>query len=150
MEVETGGWSGDGDFTQVLVDTLRATPGVAALRVEDSPASRSDGAYLFLSNEIYVTFEERERLETVTWLGVIPRRRRVREPVMTLPALDALLAGHETIGPADYTDDGMLQYLRAERIVPPYQTRGYKLVEMVRIYVAAAGNAPGVGTSRAP
>jgi hypothetical protein len=28
----------------------------------------------------------------------------------------------------------MLQYLRTERIVPPYQTRGYKLVEMVRIY----------------
>ena len=36
----------------------------------------------------------------------------------------------------------MLQYLRAERIVPPYQTRGYKLVELVRIYevgTAAAG-----------
>ena len=28
----------------------------------------------------------------------------------------------------------MLQYLRAERIVPAYQTRGYKLVELVRIY----------------
>jgi hypothetical protein len=34
----------------------------------------------------------------------------------------------------DYTDDGMLQYLRTQRIVPPYQTRGYKLVEMVRVY----------------
>ena len=31
----------------------------------------------------------------------------------------------------------MLQYLRAERIVPPYQTRGYKLVELVRIYEAS-------------
>jgi hypothetical protein len=30
----------------------------------------------------------------------------------------------------------MLQYLRTERIVPPYQTRGYKLVELVRIYEA--------------
>ena len=28
----------------------------------------------------------------------------------------------------------MLQYLRTERIIPPYQTRGYKLVELVRIY----------------
>jgi hypothetical protein len=28
----------------------------------------------------------------------------------------------------------MVQYLRTERIVPPYQTRGYKLVELVRIY----------------
>jgi hypothetical protein len=31
----------------------------------------------------------------------------------------------------------MLQYLRAERIVQPYQTRGLKLVELVRIYRAA-------------
>ena len=30
----------------------------------------------------------------------------------------------------------MLQYLRTERIVPPYQTRGYKLVELVRLYEA--------------
>jgi hypothetical protein len=28
----------------------------------------------------------------------------------------------------------MVQYLRTERIVPPYQTRGYKLVELVRVY----------------
>jgi hypothetical protein len=28
----------------------------------------------------------------------------------------------------------MLQYLRTERIVAPYQTKGYKIVEMVRIY----------------
>jgi hypothetical protein len=32
----------------------------------------------------------------------------------------------------------MLQYLRTERIVPPYQTRGYKLVELVRVYDAGA------------
>jgi hypothetical protein len=31
----------------------------------------------------------------------------------------------------------MLQYLRTERVVPPYQTRGYKLVELVRIYEVA-------------
>ena len=30
----------------------------------------------------------------------------------------------------------MIQYLRTERIVPPYQTRGYKLIELVRIYEA--------------
>ena len=40
------------------------------------------------------------------------------------------------IGSPDYGDEGMLQYLRAERIVPPYQTRGYKIVELVRIYEA--------------
>jgi hypothetical protein len=27
-------------------------------------------------------------------------------------------------------------YLRAERIVPPYQTRGCKLIELVRLYEA--------------
>ena len=26
--------------------------------------------------------------------------------------------------------------MRTERIIPPYQTRGYKLVELVRIYEA--------------
>ena len=36
--------------------------------------------------------------------------------------------------PADYADEGMIQYLRTERIIPPYQTRGYKLVELLRIY----------------
>jgi hypothetical protein len=38
------------------------------------------------------------------------------------------------VGAPDYADEGMLQYLRSERIVPPYQTRGYKLVELVRVY----------------
>jgi hypothetical protein len=38
------------------------------------------------------------------------------------------------VGEPDYGDEGMLQYLRTERIVPPYQTRGYKLVELVRVY----------------
>ena len=28
----------------------------------------------------------------------------------------------------------MLQYLRTERVVPAYQTRGFKMIEMVRIY----------------
>jgi hypothetical protein len=32
----------------------------------------------------------------------------------------------------------MLQYLRTERVIPPYQTRGIKLVELVRIYEAGS------------
>jgi hypothetical protein len=44
----------------------------------------------------------------------------------------------DEVGPPDYADAGMLQYLRTERIVPPYQTRGYKLVELVRIYEAGS------------
>ena len=40
----------------------------------------------------------------------------------------AALTALPDVGAPDYGDEGMLQYLRAERIVPPYQTRGYKLV----------------------
>jgi hypothetical protein len=28
----------------------------------------------------------------------------------------------------------MIQYLRTERVIPPYQTKGYKLIELLRIY----------------
>jgi hypothetical protein len=135
MELDTTGWSGEGEFTRTLLDALAACPGVAALRVEDSPASRGDTGYLFISNEIFVSFAERERVETRRLLGLFPRRVRVREPESTLADLERWLAGRDDIGAPDYTDEGMLQYLRTERIVPPYQTRGYKLVEMVRLYV---------------
>ena len=50
------------------------------------------------------------------------------------PAADPVKAVES--GQADYADDGMIQYLRTERIIPPYQTKGYKLVELVRIYEA--------------
>ena len=53
---------------------------------------------------------------------------------MTSAGLEATLAAMQDIGEPDYADETMLQYLRTERIVPPYQTRGYKLVELVRIY----------------
>ncbi|MCS5702429.1 MAG: hypothetical protein NZ847_07350, partial [Acidobacteria bacterium] len=53
---------------------------------------------------------------------------------MSLTDLGRLLSELSAVGEADYIDDGMMQYLRTERIVPPYQTRGYKLVELVRIY----------------
>jgi hypothetical protein len=54
--------------------------------------------------------------------------------------LETALTADPLVGPPDYSDEGMLQYLRSERIVPPYQTRGYKLVELVRIY--EVGTAP--------
>ncbi len=58
---------------------------------------------------------------------------------MTIAGLDAALTAPRTdIGAPDYADDGLLQHLRAERIVPHYQTRGYKLVELLRIYEANA------------
>ena len=53
---------------------------------------------------------------------------------LTPAGLESALAAIADVGAPDYGDTGMLQYLRAERIIPPYQTRGYKLVELVRIY----------------
>jgi hypothetical protein len=136
MDVQTAGWSGDGEFTQTLIDVLQDLPGIAGLRVEDSPASRDDTGYLFLSNEIHVRFEMHDRVEQTRWLGLFPARRQIREPALTLAALESMLEQRGEIGPPDYSDEGMLQYLRTERIIPPYQTRGYKLVELVRIYAS--------------
>ncbi len=117
MEVEASGWSGDGDFTTLLIEALKTLP-VRFVKVEDAPASRSDAAFSFISNELFVVIERPARL----------------------PDLERAFADMPDIGPPDYSDDGMLQYLRTQRIVPPYQTRGYKLIELVRIY--ESGTAP--------
>ena len=136
MNVDTSGWSGEGTFTQVLIDCLKQLEGVAFLRVEDAPASRSEADYNFISNEIFVQFSTTDREERTTRFGFLPARRVVQEKAMTVGRLEQVLAAVAGVGPADYSDDGMIQYLRAERIVPPYQTKGYKLVELVRIYEA--------------
>lgn len=134
MQLDDNGWSGDGAFTQTLIERLRAVESVAAIKVEDAPATRSEADYNFIANEIFVTFVMSERQEPTRYLGIIPGRRRVLEKALTLAGLAGVLEATEGIGPADYGDEGMLQYLRAERIIPPYQTKGYKLVELVRIY----------------
>ena len=140
LELETSAWSGEGTFTQFLIDRLRDVAGVRFVRVEDAPATRSDADYNFISNELYIGFETIERREPIRRFGVLPGVRVVMEKAMTLQGLEAALTAVDGVGAPDYGDEGMLQYLRAERIIPPYQTRGYKLVEMVRIYQ--------VGTSR--
>ena len=134
LELETSAWSGEGTFTQFLIDRLRDVAGVRFVRVEDAPATRSDADYNFISNELYVGFETIERREPIRRFGVLPGVRVVSEKAMTLQRLEAALTAVDGVGAPDYGDEGMLQYLRAERIIPPYQTRGYKLVEMVRIY----------------
>jgi len=134
MQVDTAKWSGEGAFTQTLLDRLQQLDSIAVVRVEDAPASRSEADYNFVSNEIFVSFASVERKEPVRRLGFIPGLRRVTEKAMTMPALGAALTAISDVGAPDYSDDGMLQYLRTERIVPPYQTRGYKLVELVRVY----------------
>ncbi len=134
MQVDDGDWSREGDFTEALVEVLRTLPEIGFLRVADSPASRTESGYALLSNEVFVGFEPRETVETTRWLGLLPWRRRQQVPSLDLAGLEVRLAAVEHIGPADYADDGMLQYLKTQRIVPPYQTRGVKLVEMVRVY----------------
>src|SRR5204862_4906489 len=133
-EIDTTKWSGEGAFTQLLADRLRELDEIRLVRVEDAPASRSDADYNFISNEVFVAFSTRERVETTRQLGIIPRTRTVTEKTSSVAQLEATLTAMADIGAPDEADDGMLQYLRTERIVPPYQTRGYKLVELGRIY----------------
>jgi hypothetical protein len=136
FELETSAWSGEGTFTQLLIDRLRDVAGVRFVRVEDAPATRSEADYNFISNELFVDFDTVERRVPIKRFGLLPGTRVVTEKAMTLQGLETALAGVDGVGAPDYSDEGMLQYLRAERIIPPYQTRGYKLVEMVRIYQA--------------
>jgi len=140
MQVDTTRWSGEGEFTAVLLEQLKQIAEIALIRVEDAPATRSEADYNFVSNEVFVGFTRLDRREPVRRFGIIPGSRTVTEPAMTLSGLEAALALAPRIGAADYSDDRMLQYLRTERIVPPYQTKGYKLVELVRIYEVAGGN----------
>jgi hypothetical protein len=140
--IDTSRWSGDGEFTKTLIEVLETTSGVAAVRVEDAPSTRSDSNYLFLSNEVFIQSDVEVRHRPRRMLGVIPWRERVAEPLLTLPALEQLLAADERVGPPDVSEYGMLQYLKTERIIPPYQTRGYKLVELVRVYLLVPVVAP--------
>jgi hypothetical protein len=136
MRVDTTSWSGDGDFTIELLDILKGVEEIAAIRVEDAPASRSGAGFNFLVNEVFVTFATAPRRQPARLLGIVPITRQVEERLLTLRGLEARLALRDEVGPADYSDEGMVQYLRTQRIIPPYQTRGYKLVEMVRVYEA--------------
>ena len=134
FEIDTAGWSGEGAFTQVLIDRLAHVDDVRFVRVENAPATRSDADYNFISNELFVGFATLDRQEPFKRFGLFPGSRRVTMKAMTIAGLETALTAMPEVGAPDYGDQGMLQYLRSERIVPPYQTRGYKLVELVRIY----------------
>jgi hypothetical protein len=134
FETDRSNWSGEGQFTQLLLERLPELPGIRRVRVEDAPATRSEADYQFMSNEMYVEFAVQNREEAYKRFGVLPATRLVPEKLLTLAGLEAALAAMPDVGAPDYSDDGMLQYLRTERVIPPYQTRGYKLVELLRIY----------------
>ena len=135
MDVDVSGWSGEGDFTQLIIERLRTEPRIALLRVEDAPATREDAGYLFLSNELFVRARLESRRQPVRRLGLFPGSRRVDVPALGLADIEAVLASDASIGAPDFSDQGLIQYLRTQRIVPPYQSRGYKLVELIRIYL---------------
>ena len=132
--VDTANWSGEGLFTQIVLEWLRRLDAVTVIRVEDAPASRSEADYNFISNEIYVAFATTVRVERSRRFGVLPVSREIHGKAMTLSSLEQAMAAAPEIGPADYSDEGMIQFLKTERVIPPYQTRGYKLVELLRVY----------------
>src|SRR5438034_6893886 len=115
-ELDTSNWSGEGAFTQLLIDRLRELDDIRLVRVEDAPASRSEADYNFISNEIFVAFTTLNRRERVRRFGLLPGSRMITEKTMTIAGLEAALTAMSGIGAPDYSDDGMLQYLRAERI----------------------------------
>ena len=134
MDLDKSRWSGEGEFTETLIEALKAFQSISYLLVQDAPATRSDADYNFISNEMFVRFQTKQSIERRKWLGVIPVRRTVLSPVATLADLGTFFIETETVGEPDYIDEGMIQFLKSERIIPPYQTRGYKLAELVRIY----------------
>ena len=72
MQIDNAGWSGEGAFTQVVVDRLSTIDTVALLKVEDAPATRSEADYNFIANEIFVTFATRVEREPIKRLGIFP------------------------------------------------------------------------------
>ena len=133
-DINREGWSGEGDFTQSLLDWLCGQEGVIFVRVEDAPSSHNDVGYNFISNEIFLGFRTQERVERERVWGVFPRRRTIADKLMTIPQLESALSDDTEMPSPDYADDGMIQFLHTERIIPPYQTKGYKLIELVRVY----------------
>ena len=75
MRLDTSNWSGEGTFTQALIDWLQRLDAVELVRVEDAPASRSEADYNFISNEIFVAFATEAREERVKRFGFLPSTR---------------------------------------------------------------------------
>src|SRR3984893_10074705 len=113
-KLDVSNWSGEGTFTQLLIDHLRGLDTIAFVRVEDAPATRSEADYNFISNEVFVAFRTQARAERVKRFGFLPGSRTIFEKALSVPGLERALTDAADIGAPDYSDDGMLQYLRTE------------------------------------
>src|SRR5947208_15427346 len=107
FELDTSAWSGEGTFTQLLLDRLSGIDAIRLVRVEDAPATRSDADYNFISNEVYVGFQTIDRTEPVRRFGFLPGTRIVVEKVMTIETLERTLAAVAGMGAPDYSADAM-------------------------------------------
>jgi len=145
MDVDVSKWSGEGEFTHLIIERLKQVVEIAAIRVEDAPSTRSEADYNFVSNEIFVMFVTHVE-DSARRFGFLRKTPPTVTKAMTVAGLEAALTMAPGIGAPDYSDETMLQYLRTERIVPPYQTRGYKLVELVRIYEAGSASTGHLGS----
>src|SRR6185503_2988742 len=105
VEIDKSAWSGEGTFTALLLERLGDVPGIASVRVEDAPASRSEADYNFISNEVFVAFASVERVERIMRFGFLPGSRTVASKAMTMTGLEAVLAAAADIGAPDYSDD---------------------------------------------
>src|SRR2546427_536413 len=101
MHTDRSKWSGEGAFTQVLLDQLEQIAEVAGLRVEDAPASRSEADYNFVSNEIFVAFASTARREATRRFGFLPVSRMVQDKAMTMAGLEEALTRVKGIGQPD-------------------------------------------------
>ncbi|MGH9198810.1 MAG: hypothetical protein ACRD1T_24170, partial [Acidimicrobiia bacterium] len=98
QRVDTTNWSGEGEFTQTVLDRLKSIETISFIRVEDAPSTRSEANYSFISNEIYVGFVSRSRTEPTIRFGVWRSLRTVEEKMMSLSLLERELTSSETIG----------------------------------------------------
>src|SRR5262245_36094368 len=96
-QLDTAKWSGDGEFTQRVIDAVKDFGSVALLRVEDAPSTRAESGYLFISNELFVGFavQEKRRFGPIPW-GVSSK------PSMTFAEFQDVLERADGIGQADY------------------------------------------------
>ena len=109
LETDTSNWSGEGVFTQLLIERLGGIDAVRFVKIDDAPATRSEADYNFISNELFVRFATVDRQEPVKRFGILPSSRTVTGPVMTLAELATALTAMADVGEPDYGDEGMLQ-----------------------------------------